>query len=245
MRIDLNADVGESFGRWRLGDDAALLAQITSANVACGFHAGDPLTLTTTCRAAREHGVVVGAQVSYRDLAGFGRRFIDASYDELRSDVIYQIGALQGISRAVAYVKPHGALYHATISNQIHARAVVDAAAEFGLPVLGLPGSLLLTLAEQQGLRVVTEGFADRGYLPDGTLVPRSDPGALITDAETVAARVVRLATMGELVAVDGTVLHPGVESVCLHGDTPGAAALAGTVRTALAAAGVQVAAFA
>ncbi|MDO4718992.1 MAG: 5-oxoprolinase subunit PxpA [Propionibacteriaceae bacterium] len=245
MRIDLNADVGESFGRWRLGDDAALLAQITSANVACGFHAGDPLTLTTTCRSAREHGVVVGAQVSYRDLAGFGRRFIDASYDELRSDVVYQIGALQGVSRAVAYVKPHGALYHATISNEVHARAVVDAAAEFGLPVLGLPGSLLLTLAEQQGLRAVKEGFADRGYLPDGTLVPRSDPGALIADAEAVAARVVRLATTGELVAVDGTVLHPGVESVCLHGDTPGAAALAGTVRTALAAAGVQVAAFA
>ncbi|MDO5082127.1 MAG: 5-oxoprolinase subunit PxpA [Arachnia propionica] len=245
MRIDLNADVGESFGRWRLGDDAALLAQITSANVACGFHAGDPMTLTATCGTAQEYGVVIGAQVSYRDLAGFGRRFIDASYDELRADVIYQIGALQGISRAVAYVKPHGALYHATIGNQTHARAVVDAASWFGLPVLGLPGSLLLTLAEQQGVRAVKEGFADRGYLPDGTLVPRDQPGALITDAATVAERVVRLATTGELVAVDGTLLRPEVDSVCLHGDTPGAAELAGRVRDALSEAGVEVASFA
>lgn len=245
MRIDLNADVGESFGRWRLGDDEALLAQISSANVACGFHAGDPLTLTTTCRIARERGVAIGAQVSYRDLAGFGRRFIDATHDELRADVVYQIGALQGISQAVAYVKPHGALYHATISNEAHAAAVVDAAAGFGLPVLGLPGSLLLRLAEDRGLRAIREGFADRGYLPDGRLVPRDQPGALVTDADAVAARVVRLATTGEIEAVDGTVLRPRVDSVCLHGDTPGAAQLAARVRDALTTAGVEVASFA
>lgn len=245
MRIDLNADVGESFGRWRLGDDEALLAHITSANVACGFHAGDPLTLTTTCRLAQQHGVVIGAQVGYRDLAGFGRRFIAAGHEELRADVIYQIGALQGISRAVAYVKPHGALYHATITNPNHAAAVADAAASFGLPVLGLPGSLLLLLAEERGLTTIREGFADRGYLPDGTLVPRAEPEALITDPETVVSRVVRLATTGELEAIDGTVLRPEVDSVCLHGDTPGAAALAAKVRAALVAAGVEVAAFA
>ncbi|MFT3887446.1 MAG: 5-oxoprolinase subunit PxpA [Arachnia sp.] len=251
MRIDLNADVGESFGRWRLGDDDAILGAVTSANVACGFHAGDPLTLTETCRLAAERGVAIGAQVSYRDLAGFGRRFLDASPAELAADVVYQIGALDGICRAfdtrVSYVKPHGALYHAVVGHEGQARAVVDAVSAFdrSLAVLGAPGSALLRAAEEAGLRPVAEGFADRGYLPDGGLVPRSRPDALVTDPAEVARRVVTMATEQTVTAVDGSVVRLDVESVCLHGDTPGAGALAAGVRSALEAAGVAVAAFA
>ena len=200
MRLDLNADVGESFGRWRLGDDAGMLRAVTSANVACGFHAGDPLTLTETCRLAADNGVAIGAQVGYRDLAGFGRRFVDASPAELAADVVYQIGALDGICRAfgarVSYVKPHGALYHAVVGHEAQARAVVDAVRAFdgSLAVLGAPGSALLRLADAAGLRPVAEGFADRGYLPDGGLVPRSDPRALVRDPAEVARRVIRMA---------------------------------------------------
>ena len=251
MRIDLNADVGESFGRWRLGDDEAMLAAVTSANVACGFHAGDPLTLTETCRLAADNGVAIGAQVGYRDLAGFGRRFVDASPAELAADVVYQIGALDGICRAfgarVSYVKPHGALYHAVVGHEALARAVVDAVRAFdgSLAVLGAPGSALLRLADAAGLRPVAEGFADRGYLPDGGLVPRSDPRALVRDPAEVARRVIRMAAEREVVAVDGSVVRLDVESVCLHGDTDGAVALAAAVRAALADARIDVAAFA
>ncbi|HMR13465.1 MAG TPA: 5-oxoprolinase subunit PxpA [Arachnia sp.] len=251
MRIDLNADVGESFGRWRLGDDEAMLAAVTSANVACGFHAGDPLTLTEICRLAAERGVAIGAQVSYRDLAGFGRRFLDASPAELAADVVYQIGALEGICRAfgarVGYVKPHGALYHAVVGHEPQAQAVIDAVRSFDdrLAVLGAPGSALLRLAEAAGLRAVAEGFADRGYLPDGRLVPRSEPEALVTDPAEVARRVVVMAEEQTVVAVDGTVVRLDVESVCLHGDTPGAGELAASVRAALADAGLAVSPFA
>ncbi|MBK7821751.1 MAG: LamB/YcsF family protein [Tessaracoccus sp.] len=251
MRIDLNADVGESFGRWRLGDDAGMLSLVTSANVACGFHAGDPLTLTETCRLAAINGVAVGAQVSYRDLAGFGRRFVDASPAELAADVVYQMGALDGICRAfgtrVSYVKPHGALYHAVVGHEGQAAAVVDAVRSFdpSIAVLGAPRSALLRRAAEAGLRAVTEGFADRGYLPDGGLVPRSQPGALLTDPLEVARRVVVLATQGVVVAVDGSLVPLDIESVCLHGDTAGAVSLAAAVRTALVEEGVEVAAFA
>lgn len=236
--IDLNADVGESFGRWQLGDDAALLPHLTSANVACGFHAGDPLTLRRTCEQAVAHGVVIGAQVGYRDLAGFGRRFIDVAPEELAADVLFQLGALDGLARvaggAVAYLKPHGALYHAVGSHEGQARAVVEAVVAYGgMPVLGLPGSLFLQLADEAGLPTVGEGFADRGYLPDGGLVPRSEPGALLTDPAEVAAQAVRLARAGT------------VRSLCLHGDSPSAAASGAAVRAALADAGVTVAAFA
>ncbi len=236
--LDLNADVGESFGRWQLGDDEALLPHLTSANVACGFHAGDPLTLRRTCESAVRHGVVIGAQVGYRDLAGFGRRFVDVAPDELAADVLYQLGALHGIARAaggrVGYLKPHGALYHAVTRHEGQARAVVDAVVAYGgLPVLGLPGSLLLTVAEEAGLPTVGEGFADRAYQPDGSLVPRSEPGALITDPVVAAAQAVRLAEAGD------------VRSLCVHGDSPGAPALAAAVRAALSDAGVTVAAFA
>lgn len=249
MRIDLNADLGESFGRWSLGDDEAMLEVVTSANVACGFHAGDPLTLRETCAAAAEHGVVIGAQVSYRDLAGFGRRFVDAGPAELTADLIYQIGALDGLCRAagqrVRYVKPHGALYNTAVHHEGHARALVDAVLAYdpSLPVLGLPGSLLLRYAAEAGLRPVAEAFADRGYRPDGTLVPRSEPGAIVH--EGLAERMVRLAVDGEIVAVDGSVIRVEAESICTHGDTLGAVALAREVRAALQGAGVEIAPFA
>lgn len=248
--VDLNSDVGESFGRWTLGDDAAMLGLVTSANVACGFHAGDPSTLATCCRVAVEHGVSVGAQVSYRDLAGFGRRFVDASRRELRDDVVYQIGALQGLATAaggrVAYVKPHGALYNTVVHHEVHADAVAEAVAAVDpdLVVLGLPGSLLLAAAERRGLRTVREAFADRAYTPAGTLVPRKEPGAVLSDPDVVAARVVRLVTEGVVTAVDGTDVTIAAESVCVHGDSPGAVAMAAAVRAALDAAGVTMTAF-
>jgi 5-oxoprolinase (ATP-hydrolysing) subunit A len=249
--IDLNADLGEGFGIWRLGDDDALLGAVTSANVACGFHAGDPATMRRVCARAAEVGVSVGAQVSYRDLAGFGRRFIDVEPGELADDVLYQVAALDGIARAsgtrVSYVKPHGALYNAAVAHEEQARAVVDAVAAYGgeLPVLGLPGSALLRAAESAGLRAVREGFADRGYTAAGTLVPRRKPGALVHDPAAVADRAVRMAVHGEVVALDGTRVPLDIESVCVHGDTDGAVELARAVRTALEAAGLALAPFA
>lgn len=249
--IDLNADLGEGFGVWRLGDDEALLGVVTSANVACGFHAGDPSTMRRVCTAAAAAGVAVGAQVSYRDLAGFGRRFVDADPAELADDVLYQLAALDGIARAcgtgVGHVKPHGALYNAAVSHEGHARAVVEAvvAADPTLPVLGLPDSALLRLADAAGLTTVPEGFADRGYTAEGTLVPRSRPGALVQDTAEVAARAVRMAVEGRVVAVDGTDVDLAVRSICVHGDTPGAVELARAVRAALEDAGLRLAAFA
>ena len=250
MRIDLNADVGESFGAWRLGDDAAILDVVTSANVACGFHAGDPTTLRRTCAYAAQRGVAVGAQVGYRDLAGFGRRFLDVAPEDLAADVLYQIGALRALARAegarVSYVKPHGALYNAVVHHEEQAAAVVEAVSAAGsdLTILGLPGSAVLRLAERAGLPTVTEAFADRGYTSSGRLVPRTEPGALLTDPEQVAARVVRLVTEGVVRSVDGTDVTVPARSVCLHGDTPGAVAMARATRLALAAAGVEIAAF-
>jgi UPF0271 protein len=249
--IDLNADLGEGFGIWRLGDDDGLLEVVTSANVACGFHAGDPSTMRRVCARAIAGGVAIGAQVSYRDLAGFGRRFIDVAPAELTDDVLYQLAALDGIARAeggrVRYLKPHGALYNAAVHHEGQARALVDAVVAYdrGLPVLGLPGSALLREAEAAGLRTVPEGFADRGYTPEGTLVPRRSPGALVSDPDLVAERAVRMVVEGVVVAVDGTAVDLSVESVCVHGDTPGAVELARRVRTALAAAGLRTAPFA
>jgi UPF0271 protein len=249
--IDLNADLGESFGRWELGDDSALLELVSSANVACGFHAGDPSVLLRTCEQAAQRGVVVGAQVSYNDLAGFGRRFIDMHPDDLMADVIYQIGAIQGLCAAagtsVRYVKPHGALYNAVVHHEAQAVAVVEAVRRTNptLPVLGLPGSILLEAAAAVGLQAVSEAFADRGYTAEGTLVPRSEEGALLNDPDQVAARVVGLVTTGRLTAADGTEIEVSAESVCVHGDSPGAVAMATAVRSALARAGVHVTPFA
>ena len=248
--VDLNADLGEGFGVWRLGDDDALLGLVTSANVACGFHAGDPSTMRRVCDGAVRGGVAIGAQVSYRDLAGFGRRFIDVDTAELTADVVYQLAALDGIARVaggrVSYVKPHGALYNATVGHEAQAQAVVDAVVAFdaALPVLGLPGSALLRFAAAAGLRAVPEGVADRGYTAEGTLVPRGEPGALVHGPAEVAARAVRMAVDGEVIAVDGRVVPVAVESVCVHGDTPGAVALAQAVREALGSAGVEIAPF-
>ncbi|MFY1597433.1 LamB/YcsF family protein [Micromonospora sp. WMMD737] len=249
--MDLNADLGEGFGIWRLGDDAALLDLVTSANVACGFHAGDASTMRRVCEGAAERGVAVGAQVGYRDLAGFGRRHIAYAFAELRDEVTYQLGALDAFCRLfrtrVRYLKPHGALYHAAACDETQAAALVAAVGDYDdqLPLLCLPGSVLAQLAAGAGLRVVAEGFADRGYLPNGSLVPRTAPGALVTDPEEVAARVVRMATERTVVAVDGSVVPCPVESICLHGDTPGAVRCAELVRAALIDAGVTLAPFA
>ncbi|HEX3648300.1 MAG TPA: 5-oxoprolinase subunit PxpA [Pseudonocardiaceae bacterium] len=247
--IDLNSDLGEGFGAWRLTDDEALLDVVTSANVACGFHAGDPAIMRSVCAAAAGRGVVIGAQVSYRDLAGFGRRFIDVPPSVLADDVLYQLGALEAFARAadsrVGYVKPHGALYNTAVHHDGQAKAVVDAVRAFGsLPVLGLPGSRLLAHAEAAGLECVQEAFADRGYTPQATLVPRTEPNALLTDTDAVVERAVRLAERGEIVAVDGTVLSSSARSLCLHGDTPGAVGHATAVRAALTSAGVAISPF-
>jgi UPF0271 protein len=249
--FDLNSDVGESFGRWELGDDAAMLAVVTSANVACGFHAGDPSTLRRTCALAAQRGVAVGAQVGYRDLAGFGRRFIDVDPSELTDDIVYQIGALDGICRAagtrVRYVKPHGALYNAVVHHEAQAAAVVAAVRAYDpdLPVLGLPGSAFLAAAEKAGLRTVREFFVDRGYTPQGTLVPRREPGALLHDPKEVTARVLRMVTEGKVTAVDGSDVDVRADSACVHGDSPGAVAMAEAVRAGLAEAGVSLRPFA
>ncbi|WFE50906.1 5-oxoprolinase subunit PxpA [Micromonospora sp. WMMD1155] len=249
--MDLNADLGEGFGIWRLGDDEALLSLVTSANVACGFHGGDPSTMRRVCEDAARRGVAVGAQVGYRDLAGFGRRSIAYAFGELRDEVTYQLGALNAFCRLfgtrVRYLKPHGALYHATSIDESQAAAVVAAVTGYDpeLPVLCLPGSTLAQLAVGAGLPVVAEAFADRAYLPNGALVPRGTPGAVISDPEQVAERAVRMAVERVVVAVDGTVIPCSVDSICVHGDTPGAVSAAELVRATLIDAGVTLAPFA
>lgn len=238
VTIDLNADLGESFGRWQLGNDPAMLELITSANVATGFHAGDPKALLDTCRQAVERGVVIGAQVGYRDLAGFGRRFIDVDPAELTAEIIYQIGALDALARSVgsrvAYLKPHGALYNTIVDHEGQARAVVEALLAYpeSLPILGLPGSRVLAIAADNGIRTVTEYFIDRNYTPEGRLVDRRQPDALIHDPELAAERAVAAAR--EQIA----------ESFCTHGDSPGAVEMARTVRDALGRAGIEIASF-
>lgn len=249
--IDLNADLGEGFGRWTLADDQALLGLVTSANVACGFHAGDSSTMRTVVRDAVAGGVRVGAHVSYRDLAGFGRRFVDVPPTELADDVVYQVAALDGFARLagdrVRYVKPHGALYNAVVRHEGQARAVVDAVRAYdpSLALVGLPGSAVLRFAEDAGLPTVREAFADRGYLPTGELVPRGQPGAVVHDAAQAAARVLELVTTGAVVAVDGTRVPVDAASVCVHSDTPGAVSLLTAVRQALEEQGVAVRPFA
>ncbi|MDZ7930161.1 5-oxoprolinase subunit PxpA [Rhodococcus sp. NPDC076796] len=250
VSIDLNADLGESYGAWTLGDDDAMLALVSSANVACGFHAGDPTTLLRTCRSASNAAVRIGAQVGYHDLAGFGRRFLDVSSADLTADVIYQMGALDGLAQvsgsAVAYVKPHGALYNAIVHHRVQAKAVVDAVLAYDptLPVLGLPGSAFLDEAERAGLRTVTEAFADRAYTPQGTLVARSEPGAVLSDPDAVAQRVLTMITDGTTLAVDGSRIAVAAESICLHGDSPGAVAMATAVSELLRGNGIDVTAF-
>ncbi|MEU5657260.1 5-oxoprolinase subunit PxpA [Streptomyces sp. NPDC047737] len=248
--MDLNADLGEGFGRWTLTEDEALLTCVTSANVACGFHAGDASVMRRVCDTAAERGVRIGAQVSYRDLAGFGRRAMDVPASELTAEIAYQIGALRVFAEAagasVSYVKPHGALYNRVVRDEEQAAAVVEGVLLAGgrPAVLGLPGSRLLAQAETAGLTAVEEAFADRAYTPRGTLVPRGEPGAVVHDADEVVRRSVGMAVDGAVTAADGGRIAVAARSLCVHGDTPGAAALARRVRTALEEAGVRVRAF-
>jgi UPF0271 protein len=249
--VDLNADLGESFGAWRHGDDDAMLAIVTSANIACGFHGGDPVTMRRVCAQAVARGVRIGAQVSYRDLAGFGRREMTVPPDELTAEILYQIAALDGIARAeggrVSYVKPHGALYNRAARDREQAAAIAAAVVSYdpGLSLLTLPGSATEAAAAEVALRPVTEAFADRGYADDGSLVPRGQAGALVTDPGAVAARAVAMMTEGAVDTVEGHRVEVSPRSLCVHGDTPGAVALATAVRTALERAGVTLAPFA
>ncbi|WP_112469128.1 5-oxoprolinase subunit PxpA [Streptomyces triticisoli] len=249
--IDLNSDLGEGFGQWQLGDDEALLSLVTSANVACGFHAGDPTVMRRICEAAAERGVAIGAQVGYRDLAGFGRRFIDVDPAELVNDVVYQIAALDGFARLagirVAYVKPHGALYNAIVHHEAQAAAVAEAVRRYDpeLPVLGLPGSVWLRTARAAGLTPVHEAFADRAYTPEGTLVPRREPGAVLHDPEVIVRRCLRMVTEGVVEAVDGSDVPLSVRSLCVHGDTADAVAIARRLREELERAGLAPTPFA
>jgi UPF0271 protein len=249
--IDLNSDLGEGFGQWTLGDDDALLGIVTSANVACGFHAGDAPTMRRVCARAAAAGVAIGAQVGYRDLPGFGRRFIDVEPDALTQEVIYQIGALEAFARVagsrVRYVKPHGALYNAIVHHEEQAAAVVRAVVDYdrALPVMGLPGSAWLRLAQAAGLTVVHEAFADRAYTPEGTLVSRRLPGAVLHDADEIARRCVAMAGGEPIPDVAGGSLTLRPDSICVHGDTPGAVRIAQEVRQALTRAGVSLAPFA
>ncbi|MEU8250010.1 5-oxoprolinase subunit PxpA [Nonomuraea sp. NPDC048916] len=251
MVIDLNADLGEGFGIWKLGDDLALLDIVTSANIACGFHAGDPVTIRRACAAAVDRGVSIGAQVSYRDLAHFGRREMDLEPEELCAEVLYQLAAVDGIARAmggrVSYVKPHGALYNRVCRDEEQAAALVDAVADYdpSLPVLTLPGSVVHRVAAAEGVPTITEAFADRAYTSAGALVSRREPWALIHDPSTVAARAVRMAVEGSVTSVDGTPVAVSARSICVHGDTPGAVRLAQAVRDGLLGAGVVLQAFA
>jgi UPF0271 protein len=249
--MDLNSDLGEGFGQWTLGDDDALLGVVTSANVACGFHAGDPVVMRRVCDRAAAAGVAIGAQVGYRDLPGFGRRFIDVEPAALTQDVVYQIGALAAFAAVagsrVRYVKPHGALYNAIVRHEEQAAAVVQAVVDVDptLPVLGLPGSAFLRLAAEAGMTTVAEAFADRAYTPEGTLVSRRLPGAVLHDPAEIARRCVAMAAGAPVADVDGGPLVLTPESICVHGDTPGAVDIARRVRAALTEAGVALAPFA
>ena len=250
-RIDLNSDLGESLGAWTMGDDAAMLQLVSSANVACGFHGGDPAGILATLKGAAANGVAVGAHVSYPDLTGFGRRNMDVASPDLVADVIYQIGALKGLAAAagtqVSYVKPHGALYNTIAHDARQANDVITAmlAVDPSLALVGLAGSPLLDLARERGLRVVAEAFADRAYTPQGTLVSRREKGAVLHDADIVARRMLRLVQEGVVEAIDGSLTRVQADSICVHGDSPGAVDMAREVRRRLEQSGVTIRSFA
>lgn len=244
-RVDLNCDMGEAFGVYRLGFDERIMPHISSANIACGFHAGDPVCMRRTVRLAEEAGVAIGAHPGLPDLLGFGRREMMVSLDELRDYVTYQIGALQAFTRAkkLQHVKVHGALYNMGARNEGLARAVAEAVREVDpeLILVGMAGSAWIKVGRELGLRVACEGFADRSLNPDGTLVPRSQPGAIIDDVEEVIARVLRIVTEGKVLAINGEEIDMAADTICLHSDTPGAGNLAQALRQRLEAAGVLV----
>lgn len=247
MRVDLNSDVGESFGAYTIGQDPILLPHVTSANVACGFHAGDPGVMRATVALAKQHGVAVGAHPGFPDLVGFGRRDLHATPREVEDFVVYQIGALAAIAAAqgvpLQHVKPHGALFNMAARDAALADAIAraTAAVDRSLILFGLPASELIRAGERAGLRTAREAFADRAYHRDGTLVSRRLPGAVIHDAGAVEARVLRMATDRAVDAVDGSVVRLDIDTICVHGDTRGAADLAARIRRALDASGVQV----
>lgn len=245
--IDLNSDLGESFGPWKMGDDAEMLAIVTSANVACGFHAGDPSGILRTLKAAKSNNVRVGAHIGYRDLVGFGRRNMDPTDAELTGDAIYQIGALQGLAKAagtrVVYVKPHGALYNTIAHDMRQAKAIIEAikAIDSELVLMALSGSPLVFFARQAGLNVVSEAFADRAYASDGTLVSRREKGAVLSDPDMVAARMVKFVETGKITAIDGKEISLDAQSICLHGDSPSAVLMAKAVKATLERAAVTL----
>lgn len=252
MKIDLNCDMGESFGAYTLGMDEAIITAISSANIACGFHAGDPQVMSRTVRLARDHGVAVGAHPGFPDLLGFGRRNMECSGEEIEAYLVYQIGALQAFCTAhgtrLRHVKPHGALYNMAVGNAELVRAIARAIArvDAGLYMVTLAGGnchTMAAIAAEEGVSTLFEAFPDRAYTPGGTLVPRRMAGAVIHDPETAADRAVRMAVDGMVMAVDGTVVPLAVHTLCVHGDNPNGVALAATIRSRLEAAGVTVAA--
>ncbi|HGV3502348.1 MULTISPECIES: LamB/YcsF family protein [Providencia] len=250
-QIDLNSDLGESFGQWQMGNDEAILSVVSSANVACGFHAGSPEGILKTLKAAKENGVAVGAHVGYPDLVGFGRRNMDIASSELIADVIYQIGALKGLATAagtdVLYVKPHGALYNTIAHDKRQAIAVIDAIKSIDnhLILVALAGSPLIGWAQDSGLQVVAEAFADRAYNSDGTLVSRKLAGSVLHDPKIVAERMLQLVQEGGVVSIDGKFTPIDAGSICVHGDSPGALEMAQQVRSILEKQGIEIYGFA
>lgn len=248
--IDLNSDLGESYGAWKMGNDEQILGIVSSANIACGFHAGDPSNILSTLKHAAKHDVCVGAHVSYPDLVGFGRRNMDLSYEELYADVLYQISALQGLAQVagtkVSYVKPHGALYNTIATNLTQAQAVIDAIQHFDktLVLVALAGSPLIKFAREQGLSVISEAFADRAYHRDGALVSRRLEGAVLHDAEIIAQRVLNMIQNGGIESIEGDFTLIQADTICLHGDTLGAVKMAAKIRDVLLENKIEVRAF-
>ena len=247
MKIDINCDMGESFGPWRMGADEQVMPHITSANIACGAHAGDATVMRRTVAMARSAGVAVGAHPGFADLQGFGRREMIVDPREMEDALLAQVGALEAIARAegsrLQHVKAHGALYNMAARDRALADAIARAIKAFdaSLIMFGLPNSLMIDAGKAAGLRVAAEGFADRAYQPDGSLTPRSQAGAVIHDPEVVVARAVKMATAGVVVTPDGREIALRVDTICVHGDTPGASELTRRIRAALAAAGADV----
>lgn len=249
--VDLNSDLGEGFGSWQKGDDEAIMQIVSSANVACGLHAGDPDIMARTFARAKELGVAVGAHPGYSDLAGFGRREMALSAPEIEHIIAYQIGAAMGVStyagHPITYVKPHGALGNLSQVDEIVAGAIVRAmaAVDRKLVLLTYPDGHATRIAREMGLRTCAEIFADRAYTPAGQLVSRKLPGAVLHDAGTIADRVLRMVRAGGVETVDGTLLPMEIASICVHGDSPGAIQIAGAVRKRLTEAGIQIRPFA
>ncbi|MFW1860304.1 5-oxoprolinase subunit PxpA [Acinetobacter baumannii] len=247
MFVDLNSDLGESFGSWKMGNDDQILPVVTSANIACGFHAGDPLGILKTVRKAVELGVTIGAHVSYPDLVGFGRRNMDLSRDELIADVLYQISALDGLAKVtgskVQYVKPHGALYNTIAHDQAQAAAVIDAIKMYNpeLVLVALAGSNLVEQARAGGLKVVSEAFADRAYNSDGSLVSRRLEGAVLHDSSFVASRVVSMLKNGGVESIDGVFTPIQADTICLHGDTDGALEMSAAIKAELVKNNIEI----